>query len=64
MSLFYTCLYDDKIHVYVIDLLKGMYECFVCSSGIVYYSVYGTGIVSVLYNCTIRSVGSDGLRLT
>ena len=61
--LVYSCVYGDKIHICVNDLLKGMYAYFICSSGILCCAVSRTRMLSVLYNCKIRSVGSDGLHL-
>lgn len=63
MSLVYVCVYGDESHVRVINLLKGTYACIVHSSGILRHAVSRTGVLSVLYNCKIRSMGSDGLHL-
>lgn len=62
MSLVYVSVYRDKIDACVIDLLKGTYVYFVCNSGILCCAVYRIRIASVLYNCKIRSVGSDSLH--
>lgn len=40
-----------------------MYACVVHSSGILCRAVSRTGVLSVLYNCKIRSMGFDGLHL-